>query len=315
MTITLDDVSGQLNPWMGGDAVTVTYNQAIEGDTVAGNIGTLSDPAGARTQVVNFDSNFFGGGADTTYSIQTESRTITGDGSFTLNQITNDSFGFRIDYEAGGFNNLPAIVELRNEIEQLRLGRSALTDTSVPFGFVPYPNGNTSNNQTGTNVPNDSNLRFTLPPTTGHAFGELSMTKQFSTAAFRGRDIILGQTMFYGGNQIGQNIGTSLYNPNHLAIFRGSQVNWSTSGASTLRRGTSSIVNGGDTTAIFRTLEYMIGYSRQYDLDIADTVHRRRLPTPGQPLNQVAGFEKLYWLGLWYYCCRLRKINYTSCWN
>ena len=291
VTITLDDVSGQLNSWMSGDSVTVTYNQAIEGDTFDGTIGVVAEPTGARTQVVNFENNFTAGPAGTTYSLQTASRTTAGDGSFTLNQLTSDTFGFRVDYEAAGFNNLPAIVGLRNEIEQLRLGRSALTDTSVPFGFVPYPNGNTANNQDGSNVPSDSNLRFTLPPTTGHAFGELSMTRQFDTAAFRGRDVLRGVTMFYGGNQIGRNIGRSFYNPMHNAIFRGSQVNWATTGGSTLRRGVSSIVNGGDTTSIFRTLEYVIGYSRQYDLNQADPVHRRTIPSPGQPLTQVAGFE------------------------
>lgn len=47
---------------------------------------------------------------------------------FTLNQGTNENFGWTVDYLAGGFNNLPAIIELRNEIEQLRLGRTAATD-------------------------------------------------------------------------------------------------------------------------------------------------------------------------------------------
>ncbi|MDA8042060.1 MAG: hypothetical protein MPJ22_06565, partial [Pirellulales bacterium] len=291
LTITLDNVGGNINPWQGGDMVEVTYNQAIEGDSVTGTIGTIADPAGTNSQVINFTANFTAGGPGVTYSITSQGRMTEGDGNFTLNQITNEDFGFTVDYEAGGFYNLPAIRELRNEIEQLRLGTSAVTDTSVPFGFVPYPNANLNNNQTSSNVPTDSSLRFVLPPTTNHAFGELSFARQYSTTVFRGQNILRAVSMFYGGNEIGRNIGTSLFNPMHRAIFRGNQINWATTGGSTIRRGDTRIVDGGSTTSIFRTMEYVLTYARQYDAELADPFHPNTVPAPGQPLTQVAGFE------------------------
>ncbi|MDA7994160.1 MAG: hypothetical protein MPJ25_14105, partial [Pirellulales bacterium] len=254
-------------------------------------IGTIADPAGTNSQVINFTANFTAGGPGVTYSITSQGRMTEGDGNFTLNQITNEDFGFTVDYEAGGFYNLPAIRELRNEIEQLRLGTSAVTDTSVPFGFVPYPNANLNNNQTSSNVPTDSSLRFVLPPTTNHAFGELSFARQYSTTVFRGQNILRAVSMFYGGNEIGRNIGTSLFNPMHRAIFRGNQINWATTGGSTIRRGDTRIVDGGSTTSIFRTMEYVLTYARQYDEELAAPFHPNTVPAPGQPLTQVAGFE------------------------